>query len=312
MNAYISLDIGGTHTRCALFTENNSITPIRIEKIRTTEGNESAIDRIITVINNIWPSDFQVKGISAAAPGSIDVNKGMVILAPNIQGWKNIELRKILSAQFNVNVFVNNDARLAALGEYNRGAGIGHDNLLFFTISTGLGGGVILQGKLLEGSIGIATELGHIVLDENGPLCSCGHRGHLESFSSGTAIENYYWERTLDIGNPHNKVRKEISAKDIAMAAEQGDADAVSAFERAGYYLGIGISNYLHIFNPSCVIFGGGVTQSGDLLFKPFRKSLESHVLNTNYLSNLEIKNAVLKDYAGLIGALEYLKQNLS
>lgn len=312
MNAYITLDIGGTHIRCALFTEEDSIKPQKIEKISTFDEKESAIDRVIDIITQIWPKDYQVRGISAAAPGSVDVNQGTVILAPNIMTWKQIELRKILHKQFNVDVYVNNDARLAALGEWKRGAGIGHDNLLYFTISTGLGGGAIFQGKLLEGSLGIATELGHIVLDDDGPLCGCGKSGHLEAYSSGTGIENYYYEKLVAEGKDPQRSRQEISARDIALSAQQGDLLAISAFERAGYYLGIGISNYLHIFNPSCIIFGGGVVQSKSLFFKTFMDSLESHVLNNNYLEGLVIQDAVLGDNAGLIGALEYLKDKIA
>jgi len=311
MNAYITLDIGGTHIRCALFTDENATIPKRIEKIKTVDENESAIDRIISIIESTWPTDSQVKGISAAAPGSVDVNHGTVILAPNIQGWKNIELRRILSTHFNVEVFVNNDARLAALGEWKRGAGIGHDNLLYFTISTGLGGGAICQGKLLEGSIGIATELGHITIEDGGPPCGCGKLGHLEAFSSGTGIENYYWEKIIEARFQQNKTRSDISAKVIASLAMEGDALARRAFERAGYYLGIGVSNYLHIFNPSCIILGGGVALSQDLFFESFNKSLESHVMSKTYLENLVIKDALLGDNAGLIGSLEYLKEHM-
>jgi len=308
---YITLDIGGTNSRCALYPETG-ISPINQKKIITFVEGQASVDRLATVIEEIWPNDNSVRGICAAAPGSIDINEGMVILAPNIPGWKNLELRKILSAKFNVPVFVNNDARMAAIGEWKHGAGIGHDNLMYFTISTGLGNGTIVHGRLLEGAVGIATESGHVTLDDHGPLCGCGKAGHLEAFSSGTGIENFV----------HSELRKGIKsifpsasqpgAWQIAEAAGNGDSLSITAFERAGYYLGIGIANYLHIFNPSCVIFGGGVSQSGDLLMIPFRRSLEDHVLSSLYLKNLEIKLAALGDDVGLIGALEYLKDKLS
>lgn len=310
MRTFITLDIGGTNTRCALFDEG-SIKPIKQAKITTSIDGQPAIERLIKIISEIWPDDNSVAGICAGAPGSINVNEGVVILAPNIPGWKNFELGKILSEKFKVPVFINNDARMAAIGEWKYGAGIGHDNLMYFTISTGLGNGTISHGRLLEGSIGIATESGHVVIDENGPLCGCGKKGHLEAYSSGTGIENFVRD---EIGKGVNSTLSSLQnpgAWQIAEAARKGDALAKKAFERAGYYLGIGISNYLHIFNPSCVIFGGGVSQSGDLLMLPFRKSLESHVLNINYLSNLEIKLASLGDDVGIIGAMAYLKDKL-
>jgi len=306
MDAYMILDIGGTFTRCAVFTDKSGLEPVAIKKIHTIDNDETAVDRIISVIREMWPSDSTVKGLSIAAPGSIDVNSGSVILAPNIPGWSNIPLRKIISRHFSVDIFVNNDARLAAIGEWRRGAGIGHENLLYFTISTGVGGGVIYHGQILEGNIGIATELGHITIDENGPICGCGHRGHIEAFSSGTAIQKYYLEQMAGTGT-----RSEITARVISEYARQGEALAISAFERAGHYLGIGIANYLHIFNPTCIILGGGVSLSADLFMDSFRKSLKSHVLSENYIMNLTITTASLGDNAGLIGALEYLKAKI-
>ena len=310
-SSYITLDIGGTNTRCALFPENG-IIPLTQIKICTYVEGQATIDRLVKVIEEILPNDNSVKGICAAAPGSIDIQEGIVILAPNIHDWKNLELRKILSEKFKVPAFVNNDARMAAIGEWKHGAGIGHDNLMYFTISTGLGNGTIVHGRLLEGSIGIATESGHITLDDNGPLCGCGKNGHMEAYSSGTGIENFVRAELKKGINSIFPSSSLPSASQVAEAARNGDPLSKTAFERAGYYLGIGLANYLHIFNPSCVIFGGGVAQSGDLLMIPFRKSLENHVLNSLYLKNLEIKLAALGDDVGLIGALEYLKDKLA
>ena len=309
-SSFITLDIGGTNIRCALYAEVG-ITPLTQKKISTYVEGQASIDRLADIIGDVWPKDNSVKGICAAAPGSIDINEGIVILAPNIPGWKNLELRKILSKKFNVPVFVNNDARMAAIGEWKHGAGMGHDNLMYFTISTGVGNGTIVHGRLLEGAVGIATESGHVTLDDNGPICGCGKAGHLEAYSSGTGIENFVREELKKGVKSIFGSASQPSAWQIAEAARNGDSLSISAFERAGYYLGIGIANYLHIFNPSCLIFGGGVTQSGDLLMVPFRKSLESHVLNSLYLKNLEIKSATLGDDVGLIGALEYLKDKI-
>jgi len=309
MDAIITLDIGGTNIRCALFhTEKDE--PVSIDKISTATENESAIERIIHVIEKNWPKDRKVLGIAAAAPGSIDVNENKVILAPNIAGWRDLEFGNNLQKHFNTKILVNNDARMAAVGEWKRGAGRGHNDILYFTVSTGLGGGVITGGKVLQGSLGIATELGHIVLDDNGPLCGCGKRGHLEAFSSGTGIHNYV-KQMIQEGQKTLIQSQNPTTKEIADAARQGDPLAKTAFERAGYYLGIGVSNYLHIFNPSCVIFGGGVTQSWNLIEGSFRDSLEKHVMNTNYLKNLKIALAELGDNAGLIGSYEYMKQSL-
>ena len=306
MDAYMILDIGGTFTRCAVFTEESGLDPAAINKIHTVENDESAQERIISIIHDMWPSDCDVRGISLAVPGSVDVNNGSVILAPNVPGWSNIPLREIISRHFIVDIVINNDARMAAFGEWRRGAGIGHNNLLYFTISTGVGGGVIYHGKILEGNIGIATELGHVTIDVNGPMCGCGHRGHLEAFTSGIAIRNYYLEQMGETDK-----RSEISARVISEYARQGETLAISAFNRAGHYLGIGIANYLHIFNPTCVILGGGVSLSADLFMNALENSLKSQILSENYIKDLTITTASLGDNAGLIGALEYLKEKI-
>ena len=154
------------------------------------------------------------------------------------------------------------------------------------------------------GSQGIATELGHVVIDANGEMCSCGHKGHLEALASGKSIAEYVRTR-IAAGESSSLAKKNtISAKEIFQAAKVGDQLAIDAFKRAGYFLGIGVANYLHIFNPSCVVLGGGVIQSGDMIMKPFRASLEEHILDNEYLKKLTIATAHLGDDAGLIGGL--------
>jgi len=314
MDTLITVDIGGTNIRCALYPLKGD-SHIAIKKIRTQNNRdktEKAIDRLISCIEEIWPKQERVLGICAAAPGSVAVNDGVVLLAPNISGWKNIPLGKILENRFSVKTLINNDARLTAYGEWKKGSGIGHSNLIYFTISTGIGGGIIVDGKLLQGEIGIATEVGHITLFADGPLCSCGQPGHLEAFSSGTAIEKYVRDKiSAGKGNTELLINELPSSAEIAEAAHAGNSLAKEAFDRAGYYLGIGVTNFLHIFNPSCIIFGGGVSQSGNLIFDPLYTSLEQHALNKQYLENLTITTGKLGDNAGLIGGLEYLRDTL-
>jgi len=307
MDTYIILDIGGTNIRCAVFPSNQQ-KPLRIKKIKTHAEGESPLNRIMGIIEELWLKDYRVLGISAAAPGSIDIQSGTVLLAPNIEGWSNIPLCESLGTRFKVKTLVNNDARLAAYGEWKCGAGRGFDNIIFLTISTGVGGGIITDGKLLQGQIGIATELGHMTILADGPVCSCGKKGHLEALSSGPAIEKFVRNQIAEGSATVLSNLPDFHTPDIAQAAKNGDELAKKAFELAGYYLGIGVASYMHIFNPSCIIFGGGVMQSGDLLSIPFRRSLEKHVLNKRYLEGVKIASAELGDDAGLIGALEYIK----
>ena len=314
MDTLIAVDIGGTNIRCALFPLRGN-SHITIKKIRTLSSRgktEKPIDRLISCIEEIWPKQGRVLGICAAAPGSVAVNDGVVLLAPNIPGWKNIPLGKTLENHFSVKTLINNDARLATYGEWKKGSGIGHSNLLYYTLSTGIGGGIIVNGRLLQGEIGIATEVGHITIYADGPLCSCGQPGHMEAFSSGTAIEKYVHDKISEGKSNAEVFNNEVpSSAEIAKAALAGNPLSKEAFDRAGYYLGIGVANYLHIFNPSCIIFGGGVSRSGNLIFDPFYASLKKHVLNKRYLENLTITTAKLGDNAGLIGCVEYLRDTL-
>jgi glucokinase len=303
MNHTICLDVGGTNIRGALF-QGNDVEPIKLKKIPTQQDGQKVEERICNLISSIWPENGKVNGIALAAPGFVDSEKGMVIRAVNIPGWEYLPLRNILEEKFNHPVFIENDARLAALGEYKFGAGIGHHDLIYLTISTGIGGGVIIKDRLLTGSRGLATEIGHTTILPDGPLCSCGHKGHLEAISSGTAIARFVKDQIKVGKNSALAIVDVFSSKEVAQAALAGDEVCQSAFHQAGTYLGKSIANLLHIFNPSCLIFGGGVSLSGDLLFDPMRKELERTIISKEYLKNLSIAVAKLGDNAGLIGGL--------
>lgn len=303
MKKFIAVDVGGTQIRVAIFAEN-SIEPLAQKKIPTQGNNQTPIERIIGLLKELWPSDGEVQSIAIAAPGYLDPEKGIVITAPNIPGWKNYPLAGLLQEQFNVPVYLGNDANLAALGEWKYGAGRGHHNLLYMTVSTGIGGGIICGDQLITGVNGMAGEIGHVVSVPDGPMCGCGKRGHLEAVSSGTGIARYVREK-LQEGVPSVfPVGATPSAKEIAQAARNGDKLSNEAFELAGFYLGRTVADFLHILNPSILILGGGVSMSGDLIIKPMKASMEKHVIVPEYMSDLQIVQAALGDDAGLLGAL--------
>ncbi len=309
MDYYICLDIGGTNIRAALFLEE-SIQPIKQVKIETQSKGQKAEDRIIDLIMNIWPQEGTVKAIAAAAPGYVDSEKGIVIKAANIPGWEYMPLRQYIQDKFNVPIIIGNDARLAALGEWKHGAARGHHNIIYLTISTGIGGGVIINDQILMGSRGMATELGHITILPDGPLCNCGKHGHLEALSSGPAIAKFVLDQLANGVMSSLKKTSHLTSKEVAEAALQGDALCLTAFKRAGNYLGIAIANYIQIFNPTCIVLGGGVSLTGDLLMKPTRKTLDHEILSQEYLKDLTITTAELGDNAGLIGALVLIRIN--
>lgn len=303
MRQFICLDVGGTNIRGALFHESD-IQPINIQKIPTIQDDQKAEDRICQIIESLLPKPGKVEAIAIAAPGFVDASSGVVIRAVNIVGWEYLPIKKIIEEKFKLPVFIENDARLAALGEWKYGSAMGHHDLLYLTISTGIGGGVILDDKLLTGSRGMATELGHTTILSDGPLCSCGQRGHLEAISSGTAIAQFV-RNEISQGRKSTLLgNKNITSKEIAEAAFGGDELSRAAFLHAGTFLGKAVANFLHTFNPTCIVFGGGVSLTGNLLLDPMRKEMEKSVISEEYLKNLEIVPARLGDNAGLVGGM--------
>lgn len=303
MGTIVAVDIGGTHLRAALYEPDNT-QPLVHERIESHADQPGVYGRMQALIESIWPKDGEVKAIGIASPGPLDPHTGYILKTPNIGEWHNFPLVPNLSEHFHVPAFLDNDANLAALGEWKFGAGRGHRDVLYLTVSTGVGGGVIADDHLLQGYHGLATELGHTIIDPDGPLCSCGFAGHLEAFSSGPAIVKYVLHELQAGADSVLKADDYLSARVIADAAIHGDALAISAYRRAGEYLGIGVANFLHAFDPSIVIFGGGVSQVGRLLFDPFHASLKKRVFHPRYLEGLKIEMAALGDDAGLLGAL--------
>ena len=303
MSAYIAIDVGGTQIRVAVYPEHGT-QPLRQHKIRTHGRTGTALERLNGLITELWPADETVKKIGIAAPGPVDPREGVVFAAPNIPGWDQLPLSRLLEERFHVPVSLGNDANLATMGEWTYGAGRGHHDMIYMTISTGIGGGVISDDHLVLGSRGLATELGHVTILPDGPICSCGLRGHLESISSGPSIARYVAEQ-IALGQPSSlPTDPPPSARDVSMAAAQGDALCIAAIQRAGHYLGLALANYVHIFNPTIIVLGGGVSQTGELLFAPLRKTMHENILSQAYLSNLTLTTAALGDDTGLLGAL--------
>jgi len=302
MSLIVAVDIGGTQIRAAAY-EPYSTTPFAQKKTRTRASEPGVFERLVQTIEAVWQPG-NVDGIGIASPGPLDPYTGTVLDTPNIREWVNFPVGPRLSEVFGVPVYLDNDANMAGLAEWQYGAGRGHDNLLYLTVSTGIGGGVISNGQLLQGFRGMAAELGHITVDPNGPMCGCGHRGHIEAFASGPAIARYVAEQ-MKSGKASSLLETpRPNAVQVAEAARDGDALGIEAFARAGHYLGIAVANYLAIFDPSIVIFGGGASQAGELLFLPFGESLKKNVFHPHYLDDLIITKAALGDDAGLLGAL--------
>ena len=309
MSAVIAVDIGGTSVRAAAYI-GDSTTALAHARMETRGEPGSLFDRIVALVRSIIGSE-RIRAIGVAAPGPLSPHEGLIIKTPNIPEWEDFPLGQKLASALGVEVFMDNDANLAGLAEWKYGAGRGHHDLLHITVGTGVGSGLVLNDRLHQGYHGLASEFGHMAVDPAGPMCACGHAGHIEAFSSGTAIAAYVVEQ-LVAGTPSKlAAAPAITARQVATAASEGDLLAQQAFDRAGAYLGIGIANCLMLLNPSIVVLGGGVAKAGDLLLKPLARTARESVMHSRFLDDVVITRGTLHDDAGLLGALELARSTL-
>jgi glucokinase len=310
MSNIVAIDIGGTQLRVAVYPSAGT-KALAIQRTPTKGMEEGVLERLAALIDSVWPSE-PVDAICVAAPGPLNPYTGIIVSTPNIPAWTNYPLADLLSKRYKVPAYLGNDANLAALGEWKFGAGQGHHDLLYLTLSTGIGGGAICNDMLIEGSRGMATELGHITVLPDGPVCSCGVPGHLEAVASGPAIVKHVNSQIAAGCSSILHTGSALSAREVAEAAKNGDELAREAFTRAGGFIGQAVANFLHIFNPSIVIFGGGLTQSGSLILDPIRESMQRNIMDRSYLDGLQIATVKLGDDAGLLGALAQARIRLS
>ena len=297
-------DLGGTHLRGALVDQAGVIHTQWKQK--TPTGSEP--ERIIRALTDI-ASECQrqlgiedVRGVCIVVPGTLDLANEMVTQSPNVPGLSQFPLKSALQAAFRVPVLIENDANAAAVGEAWLGAARGASNIICITLGTGVGGGIILDGKLWRGHYGSAGEVGHMTLDPfNGPECKCGNRGCLEVFASATAIVRMTRESLGEY--PDTVLRYEwVTAAKVYDAGKQGDKLALDVFQKVGAYLGIGISNLVNTIGPEIFVIGGGVASGWSL----FEEAMREQVLKRAFpslTSVVQIKPAECGDNAGLLGA---------
>ncbi len=314
MGNRIGIDVGGTNVKIALVNEkgriiySNSI-PTRAEMgYEYTIGNMKEAIKILLTETKLTPVD--IEGMGFGFPGQIDCQKGIVRLAPNIPGWVDVPIANIMEEEFSIPTRVDNDVRCAALGELNFGAGVGCENLICITVGTGIGSGLIINGKLVRGASNAAGEIGHIKLDiQGGPLCGCGDRGCLEAFASGPSIvalaEDYIKggksTKYRELANP------EITPYIVSEAAKQGDPVAKRIFTIVGEYIGVGLASVVNLLNPEKIIIGGGVAAAGDILMNPIKETLVKRAMPIAGAA-VEVVPAQLGNTAGVIGASLLIK----
>lgn len=307
MRLAIGVDLGGTHVRAGLVSSDGQVLRRHAERTRHDGGAEGVIKQIVDLVKRLTKEGTELAGVGVAVPGPVDVTTGVVRFAPNLPGWREIPVRDILRERLGLPVHVGNDANLAALAEHRFGAGRGVRHMIYVTVSTGVGGGIIVDNRLLLGQRGYAAEIGHHTVKEGGPRCSCGNIGCLEALASGTAIAR---EARVAVARGDQTVLAEwcdgdiwrIDAAMVVRAAEAGDAVAARILDEAGHYLGVGLLNLLHIFNPERIVMGGGVMRAGEWVTRPMWAVLRSRV-HPGFLSENLIVPAALGDDTGVIGA---------
>lgn len=307
MSAFVAaVDFGGTHLRAALVDQQGRILSQVKQETLAESGPAAVMDRIATAVELVsreLPDGGRLAAIGTIAPGPADPTTGVVLRAPNLEGWENIPLSAELERRSGVPVRIGNDANLAALAEHRFGAGQGLDHLVYLTISTGIGSGFIVDGRLLLGARGYAGEAGHVQLIPDGPVCGCGNRGCVEALASGPNIVREVEARLRrGLSSRLAAIDRPLTARDVVEMAREGDPLAVAVISRAGYFVGMLVASLAHLFSPERVVIGGGVSNAGALLFNAIRGSAAERVMPA-YRDSFDIVPAALGDDVGLLGA---------
>ena len=257
MKYAIGIDIGGTKISIVLGNEKGVVLARREVPTRTGAATQVCVKELVSnlraLILQSCLSPRKIIGIGVGCPGAVNASKGVLPRSPNLPGWAKLPIQRILQKATGLPVFLANDANAAALGEQLFGAGKHAKQLIYITVSTGVGGGILIDGKLYTGAGSVAGEIGHVSIVPEGKKCACGKRGCLEAYASGTAIARYY----RDAGK-----KKVTGAKEVGMAVREGDKVAIESYKQAAYYLGIGLANLMNVLNPQVIVIGGGVLKS--------------------------------------------------
>lgn len=312
-NQYVvGVDLGGTKIYSAVVDRQGKILATARKKTKAELGFDAVMERIATCVKNAVSDaglDFamDIPAIGMGSPGPLDLKEGKIIETPNLK-WKDAPLKSTLEALLDKPVHIDNDCNVGILGEYAYGAGHGAQHMLGLFIGTGIGGGVIIDGKLLHGFNENAGELGHIILDPNGPECGCGVRGHLEAFASRLAIEREI--RISDIKGVPTSIfddmddkNERLRSKKLAEAFAADDPAVKKAIEKSATYVGYGVASLLNVFNPEVVVLGGGVVEAiGEPYVQIVRETAEKNVFDVA-LRHVRIVPAELEDDSAILGA---------
>jgi glucokinase len=298
-------DLGGTHLRAATVDQNGKIQ-FRFKQYTPKIPDATAIvHAIVAAVHECEKqgNGDQISAVSLVVPGTVKVEEGTVVTAPNLPCLDGFRLAAALTEQLHLPAFLENDANAAAVGEMWQGAAVGCKTIICVTLGTGVGGGIILDGKLWRGVDGAAAEIGHMCVDPfGGVACTCGSRGCLEVFASATAIVRMTREASPRYPDSILQGKDDRRASMIFDAGKQGDELALEIFRRMGVYLGIGLANLINILNPEMIVIGGGVMNAWDLFEKHMHQQVEERAFPL-LAARVKIERAKCGDDAGLLGA---------
>ena len=302
----LAFDLGGTELRAALVDEEGSLLSFSAVSTHAAGGPDAVIRQIELLAAAVLAEtpDLSPVGIGIGAPGPLDPEAGVVIAAPTLTGWHEVPLASILSSRFQLPVRLENDANAAALGEWRYGAGRGATSMVFVTVSTGIGGGVIADGRILHGRRGLAAEIGHMTITNEGERCFCGAIGCFEAVASGTALGR---RATAHTRPSDGSMLRQLSAdadvtgRHVVEAARKGDAEAMELLKAEARWLGIGFTNLLHLYSPDVLVMGGGISHGFDLLHDKIVATVRERAMPA--YRDVPIVAAQLGRHAGLIGA---------
>ena len=309
---FVGVDLGGTKILAGIFNAKLELKGTTKLSTKADRGVDAVVDRIARCIREAADEcdlDLtKVRGIGIGAPGAVDTEAGRVIFAPNLPGWKDVALKKSLEKILDVPVFLGNDCNISTLGVFDQEFKARPRDLIGIFIGTGIGGGLILNGDLYHGHNLTAGEIGHMVIEVNGPKCGCGNRGCLEALASRTAIFREIQDAVKDgqetlLTDMLGKDLSDMRSGDLRKAIRRGDKLATKVVEGAAEFAGIGVANLINVLNPEIVVVGGGVIEAlADEMMPTLVKAAKEHVM-PGTMSGIEIKASKLGDNAGITGA---------
>jgi glucokinase len=313
MGLTIGVDIGGTKIAAGVVDESGRL--LATTRRRTTAADPEAIERAAADAVAELRAEHDVEAVGVAAAGFIEARTGVVLFAPNV-AWRNEPVRDELTKRIGLPVTVDNDASAAAWGEFRFGTAETVRDMVLVTVGTGVGGGIVVDGRLVRGHVGIGGELGHLRLVPDGRPCGCGNRGCWEQYASGTALERAGRELVLAGSEPAARLARLagdrpdlLRGRMITAAAGAGDPAALGLVGELGRWLGEGMAQIAAVLDPALFVVGGGVVDAGDLLIDPARRALAANLTARAHRPEIGVQAAVLGDTAGMIGAADLARR---